>query len=540
VGLRGVCDSLTIGPMSFAGRWVWLLVASSSAGCVGITGPARFPVEHISVPDGSEIYTAEARPEGVTGGPGAEKVEAELLQILRSRGDKPQADGALGATASWALRETHEGRKFDLTAADAASRHFGFGGVLVISAVFDLNAQDTWRDGVTALPSNLSLSRYGIRVSPSGRSGALVLGSMEGRYEPIQRAFEPGQSVALKGEVGSRFQTAMVFLTKPDGKVDHKDAKGRSFGETFALAQPGTYRLEVMGNGKDGPVIVLNLPLYVGVPEPVAHGLVGEVVDPEEAEPRLLALLNQARQQAGARPLRPDPELRDIARAHSQDMVGHHFFAHVSPNSGTPEDRLRRSGALVSAFGENIGMGATPEQVHEGLLNSPGHRVNMLLPEYTHVGIAAEKSDSGLLVTMNFGRRPNPADVPTTTAQVEAAVADLRSKQGLRPFTPDPVYRGAAQAGADKLADGAEPKDVGQAIESGVAREVARLRSSRPNGCTRYLELLELEQLKTVPELFSPDLVRLGLATHVHQDKKGKRLATVFVLDGPLCKRQSP
>jgi len=191
----------------------------------------------------------------------------------------------------------------------------------------------------------------------------------------------------------------------------------------------------------------------------------------------------------------------------------------------------------VTKFGENIGMGATPEQVHEGLMDSPGHRMNMLLPDYTHVGIAAEKSDSGLLVTMNFGRRTNPEDLPTTTAQVEAAVRELRSKQGLSPFTQDPVYRAAAQAGADKLAGGGEPKEVDQAIQSGVVREVNRLRSSRPNGCSRYLELLELEQLKSIPELLSPDLGRLGLATHLHQDDHGKRLSTVLVLDGPACKR---
>ena len=61
------------------GAWLgWLLAASLSAGCGGVTGQARFPVEKIPVPDDSQIYMAEARPDGVTGGPGGDKVEAEL------------------------------------------------------------------------------------------------------------------------------------------------------------------------------------------------------------------------------------------------------------------------------------------------------------------------------------------------------------------------------------------------------------------------------------------------------------------------------
>jgi uncharacterized protein YkwD len=519
-------------------RLGWLVLASVCAGCVAGTGSARFPVEKIPLPEGSEIYAAEPRPDGVVGGPGAEKIEADVLEVLRPRGEKPVADGALAGTACWALREVNEGRKLDLIAGDLASRQFGFGGVLVTSAVFDMNARDSWHAQVKTIPSNISLARYGVCVSPSGRSGAVAIGSMEATYTAIPRSLDPGQSVTLKGELASRFRYAMLFLTKPDGKVDHVDMQGRAFDRTFVLAEPGSYRLEVMGNGPHGPVIAVNLPLYVGVPEPVARAGSGKVVDPDEAEPRLLELLNQARAKAGSPAVRADDELRDIARAHSEDMVDHHFFAHVSPSTGAPEERAQRAKVLVSAFGENIGLGATPEEIHEGLMSSPGHRMNMLKPEYTHVGIAAETSDSGLIVTMNFGRRPNPADVPTTTAQVEAWIRDTRSQRGLKPYQPDPVYRAGAQAGADALASGGDAKEVAEALQSGLAREVNRLRTSRPDGCTSHLELLELAQLSTITALVSPDLGRLGLGTRVHQDQKGKRLSMVIVLDGPACPRQ--
>jgi uncharacterized protein YkwD len=359
---------------------------------------------------------------------------------------------------------------------------------------------------------------------------------MEASYESIPRAFEPGQNVTLKGALAPRFKNATVFLTKTDGTVAQKDLSGISFQETFLLDRPGVYRLEVMGNDHHGPSIVINLPLYVGVPEPNARGSSGAVADPKEAEPRLLELLNQARVAAGVRPLRSDDELVEVARSHNEDMIDHGFFAHVSPSTGTPDDRARRAKVLASRFGENIGVGNTPEEVHEGLLNSPGHRMNMLMPEYTHVGIAAEKSEGSLVVTFNFARRPSPADLPKSTADVETAVRDLRQQRGLKPYEPDPVYRGAAQSGADALARGADPKDVAQAVQAGVQREVNRLRTSRPGACTVQLEMLELSQLSTVPHLLSPDLGRLGVGTRLVEDKRGKRLSTIFLLDGPACR----
>jgi hypothetical protein len=100
---------------------VWVVV-SLCAGCAAGAGSARFPVEKIPLPEGSQIYAAEPRPDGVVGGPGARQVEADLLEALRPRGEKASADGALAGTACWALRETHEGRRIDFISGDIASR----------------------------------------------------------------------------------------------------------------------------------------------------------------------------------------------------------------------------------------------------------------------------------------------------------------------------------------------------------------------------------------------------------------------------------
>ncbi len=513
----------------------WVVALGLAVGCAQSAGSARFVSENISLPDESSQYASEARPDGAWGGPGVQRLQADVEEALRARGVRAQADGALSATASWVLREVHQQRGIDTVSLDAAARHFGFGGVVVAAATFGTASQDLWREQIEGTPRNVQLNRYGIRVSPSGSSAAIVVGSMEASYEPIARTYEPGQSVTFRGQVAPRFARTDVFLTKPDGTVDHLHGATRAFDATFALAVTGQYRLEVMGDGPSGPVVVSNVPLFVGVPEPVARGSSATDVDPEQAEARMFLLLNNARKAAGVRPLLPDAELREIALGHSEDMADNGFFGHVSPTSGTPEDRARRSGVLVAVFGENVANAPTPEAAHQGLMDSPGHRQNMLRPEFTHVGIAATKQGNTLFITMNFGRRPSPAVVPTNAAQLEAALSTLRAAKNLAPAAPDPIYRVAAQAGADAMAKGEDLDGVSDAINEATRREVDRLQSSRSGGCTMTLEILEIEQLKELAPLFHPSLRRIGVGARLREDAKGRRLSSVFLLEGAPC-----
>lgn len=514
-------------------------MAVSCWGCVAFqapTEPGRFPVESIEVPENVPQYATAPQPDADPGGAGA-KLRADIAAALAARGEKAEADGALGATASWGLREAHEGRAVDLIGVEAASRHFGFGGVLMVFMVFDTRSDETWRQQLERAPRNLPINRYGVRMSPSGQSAAVVFGSVELSYQAIPRVFEPGQSVTLKGQVAPRFAFSRVYLTKPDGKVEERRMPARAIDASFKLDAVGKYRLEVMGDGQSGPVVVSNLPLYVGIAEPAAAGISGSVVEPAQAEERMLALLNQARAAAKLSPVLPDAELRAMALAHSVDMVEHHFFGHVSPTTGAPEDRARSAGLLVSIVGENVAAAATPEVAHEGLMSSPGHRANMLRAEFTHVGIGASKNENGLVVTLVFGRRPSAEAMPTSAEQVARAIVELRTAKGLaEPKAADSVYGAGAQAGAEALANGAAPADIGSAVQEGLQREVNRQRTRRAGGCIASVDLLELRQLSEIPSLTAPELRRFGVGARVRTDAKGSRLSTVFMLEGVPCK----
>ena len=121
------------------------------------------------------------------------------------------------------------------------------------------------------------------------------------------------------------------------------------------------------------------------------------------AEQTLLELLNQERTKAGLTPLQPDPTLAEVGRAHSREMFALGYVGHVSPTTGSAADRLASAGLAYPLSGENIALAPTPEMAHEGLMNSPAYRANILNPGFTRVGIAALRSaDHGLMVTQEF------------------------------------------------------------------------------------------------------------------------------------------
>ena len=76
------------------------------------------------------------------------------------------------------------------------------------------------------------------------------------------------------------------------------------------------------------------------------------------------------------------------AQAHSADMVARAFYSHTSPGGSRPWDRAAAAGSTHRTIGENIACGQrSPAEVVDGWMNSPGHRANILKPDFTHIGI---------------------------------------------------------------------------------------------------------------------------------------------------------
>lgn len=105
------------------------------------------------------------------------------------------------------------------------------------------------------------------------------------------------------------------------------------------------------------------------------------------SERQLVALVNEERVSSGLAPLELDPRLVPVARAHATEMLRLRYFSHVSTVTGTPFDRLSAAGVRYTRAGENLAYARSVATAHRGLMDSPGHRENILRPEFTRIGI---------------------------------------------------------------------------------------------------------------------------------------------------------
>jgi len=122
-----------------------------------------------------------------------------------------------------------------------------------------------------------------------------------------------------------------------------------------------------------------------------------------DLEKQMLDLVNQERQAAGLQPLQPDPELTEVARKHSADMFARGYFAHDTPEGLSPFDRMQAANVRFSTAGENLALAPTIGVAHTGLMNSPGHRANILRREFGRVGIGVmDGGMRGLMVSQEF------------------------------------------------------------------------------------------------------------------------------------------
>lgn len=153
--------------------------------------------------------------------------------------------------------------------------------------------------------------------------------------------------------------------------------------------------------------------------EPDANGCAhsSDLPDPNRKSKLIAAvtcLLNHERTTRGLPPLERDGTLERAAQKHAEDMGRRQFSAHENPSGLTPDQRMRRAGFDGTSTGENIhwgvGSNATPARIMRDWMESPGHRENILRPNFRRVGVGVASEPprfgAGQLVgvhVQNFG-----------------------------------------------------------------------------------------------------------------------------------------
>jgi uncharacterized protein YkwD len=148
-------------------------------------------------------------------------------------------------------------------------------------------------------------------------------------------------------------------------------------------------------------------------------GTEAQKLSQKQARRSIGCLLNHARDRHSVRHLRPNPRLKRAAKRHTAYMKRHRCFSHECPGEPSFLSRLRRVNYVVGGLsrwkiGENIAWGngrqGTPKAIVRSWLRSPGHRANILDPQYRQAGVSFKSGcrrgkRCGVLFTTVFGMR---------------------------------------------------------------------------------------------------------------------------------------
>ena len=122
-----------------------------------------------------------------------------------------------------------------------------------------------------------------------------------------------------------------------------------------------------------------------------------------DLEMQMLVLVNRERAKVGLKPLQADPQLTRLARAHSKDMFHRGYFAHVNPDGKDPFDRMKDWKISFINAGENLALAPTLEIAHNNLMNSPGHKANILHKRFGRLGIGVvDGGKHGFMISQEF------------------------------------------------------------------------------------------------------------------------------------------
>ncbi len=172
---------------------------------------------------------------------------------------------------------------------------------------------------------------------------------------------------------------------RPDIKKDIYDSKIGSFlvGRVTALEKPL--------NNVFGPITKQGLTFLTIRPED--KGAINLQFTQDQltvdnlSDQEMFNLVNQERIRSGSKALAWNESLAQVGRKHSEDMFRRGYFSHFSPEGKDVGDRLLENGIEYSFAGENLALAPNVERAHTGLMNSEGHRRNILDPAFGKIGI---------------------------------------------------------------------------------------------------------------------------------------------------------
>lgn len=340
---------------------------------------------------------------------------------------------------------------------------------------------DQLRPKIAEILADGATARLGIGAAKRTADGAgAVVFALQGSGVstlPIPRAVRAGDSFPIDAVVDARYRDPELFVTRETGTTERLALKlGHAGGFRSTVecgAHQGKQQIEITASDQNGSTVLANFPVWCGGTPPSSLTVTASMDDlpltePADAERRLLALINRDRQAANLQPLAWDDRVAAVARNHSDEMRRTKVVAHISPTTGSAADRVRAASIRTAVVLENVARAYGLGEAHQGLMNSPGHRANMMASSATHVGIGVVFGDqiSGrreIFITQVFTRIPPKVD------RVAAAKAVLQRLSAVHPSIQDnPRVSAIAQEMAAALAQGTTREQAYSAVKRQV------------------------------------------------------------------------
>lgn len=190
-----------------------------------------------------------------------------------------------------------------------------------------------------------------------------------------------------------------------------------------ANASWGAARLAELRAQQNNPAPVPVTPIVKPEPQPVPEEPPVTQPDPEPQEPPvseptqpeeeqeqemsqeellMLQMINEERVKQGLKSLEPMFKLNELARLKSQDIIDKNYFSHTSPTYGSFTKMVYDAGIRYYSVGENLAKARNARHAYYLLMASPGHKANILNPNFTHIGIGVVPYKYGVVVTQLF------------------------------------------------------------------------------------------------------------------------------------------
>lgn len=503
----------------------------------------------IEAPAPSAAHYASRPPTGdpITGGLHAQDVRAGVESAARGRSISLHGDPRLATLAEWiADRLTPAGDPPPSEVIDFFAWNLGLTDptphVVVLGLPERADIPENVRSSTDQFLARQSYTHWGGTVLP--RSGVwlivVVLSWRHLEIDPIPRAMPSGAPIRVHGRLAEGYTNPTIVAQAPDGQTIRYPAGG---GPDFDVRVPteasGAYRIELLARGPHGESVLLNAPVYAGTEPPRSVRLdrppeVSGAQDVATVREQLLQYVNRSRAEVGLAPLETDAALDAVALAHTRDMIDHDFVGHTSPTTGTAADRVRAAGIQSGLVLENIGRGYSASEIHRGLLDSPGHRANLVNSQATHVGIGViaeeESGRSAFLVTEVFIRVAPAIDTSAAPGMLLDRINRARQARGAAAMRIDQNLQNAAQEAAEAFFS--EPSSSQQDTVDRASASLRRfgIQYRRIGGVMAVVTSLdEAQQLEPALD----DTVRLagiGVAQGTRPDTGPNAIAVVIVL----------